>query len=171
MPPLARGEAVGAFALTEPGSGSDAGSLRTRADSDGDGWRITGSKQWITNGSFGGTVVLFARTDPATAGARGVSCFVLDGEHVRVTREEEKLGLNSSIQQFFPESDPRRAASKWIIELRKMLQQERAARLIQGKVAVRNSTARGQDKLRRRITIDFSFFLLKLDGYGAQTLC
>ena len=96
VPPLARGEAVGAFALTEPGSGSDAGSLRTRAESDGDGWRITGSKQWITNGSFGGTVVLFARTDPATAGARGVSCFVLDGEHVRVTREEEKLGLNSS---------------------------------------------------------------------------
>ena len=57
---------------------------------------MNGSKQWITNGSRAGTFVLFARTDPATAGARGVSCFVVDAEHVRVTREEEKLGLNSS---------------------------------------------------------------------------
>jgi butyryl-CoA dehydrogenase len=96
VPPLARGEEIGAFALTEPGSGSDAGSLRTRAEPDGDGWVLTGSKQWITNGSVAGTLVLFARTDEATAGARGVSCFVLDAEHVRVTREEEKLGLNSS---------------------------------------------------------------------------
>src|SRR5262245_18258237 len=96
VPPLARGEAIGAFALTEPGSGSDAGSLRTRAEPDGDGWLLTGSKQWITNGSVAGTFVLFARTDDATAGARGVSCFVLDADHVRVTREEEKLGLNSS---------------------------------------------------------------------------
>jgi alkylation response protein AidB-like acyl-CoA dehydrogenase len=96
VPPLARGEQIGAFALTEPGSGSDAGSLRTTAEPHGDGWTITGAKQWITNGSRAGTFVLFARTDPATAGARGVSCFVLDAQHVRVTREEEKLGLNSS---------------------------------------------------------------------------
>ena len=60
------------------------------------GWRLTGSKQWITNGSRAGTFVLFARSDPGTAGARGISCFVLDASHVRVTREEEKLGLNSS---------------------------------------------------------------------------
>src|SRR5881409_3211764 len=58
VPPLARGEALGAFALTEPEAGSDAGSLRTAAGPDGDGWRITGAKQWITNGSFGGTVLL-----------------------------------------------------------------------------------------------------------------
>jgi alkylation response protein AidB-like acyl-CoA dehydrogenase len=96
VPPLARGEVLGAFALTEAGSGSDAGSLRTRAERDGDGWVLTGSKQWITNGSRAGTFVLFARTDPATAGPRGISCFLLDAEHVRVTREEEKLGLNSS---------------------------------------------------------------------------
>ena len=96
VPPLARGEQLGAFALTESGSGSDAGSLRTTAVRDGDGWVLNGAKQWITNGSRAGTFVLFARTDPATAGARGVSCFVLDAEHVRVTREEEKLGLNSS---------------------------------------------------------------------------
>ena len=96
VPPLARGEHLGAFALTEPGSGSDAGSLRTSAAPDADGWLLNGSKQWITNGSRAGTFVLFARTDSTTAGARGVSCFVLDAEHVRITREEEKLGLHSS---------------------------------------------------------------------------
>jgi len=96
VPPLARGELVGAFALTEPEAGSDAGSLRTRAERDGDEWVITGTKQWITNGAFGGTILLFARTDLDEPGARGVSAFVLDGDDVRVTREEEKLGLNSS---------------------------------------------------------------------------
>src|SRR5438477_450425 len=60
------------------------------------GWSITGTKQWITNGGFGGTVLVFARTDPDTPGAKGVSAFILDGSDVRVTREEEKLGLNSS---------------------------------------------------------------------------
>src|SRR6266576_2887432 len=95
-PPRARGEAIGAFALTEPESGSDAGSLRTAAAPDGDGWRISGSKQWITNGGFAGTVLLFARTDPDTPGPKGVSAFILDGDQVRVTREEKKLGLNSS---------------------------------------------------------------------------
>jgi alkylation response protein AidB-like acyl-CoA dehydrogenase len=96
VPPLARGEQVGAFALTEPESGSDAGSLRTSATASGDGWTIAGRKQWITNGGFGGTVLLFARTDPDTPGAKGVSAFILDGGSVEVTREEEKLGLNSS---------------------------------------------------------------------------
>ena len=96
VPPLARGQTIGAFALTEPEAGSDAGSIRTAAERDGDGWTISGSKQWITNGSYAGTFLLFARTDPARAGARGVSAFLLDADHVRVTREEEKLGLNSS---------------------------------------------------------------------------
>src|SRR5260221_4776363 len=96
VPALARGETIGAFALTEPDAGSDAGSLRTAAVPEGDGWRISGSKQWITNGSHAGTFLLFARTDQSTAGPRGVSAFILDREHVQVTREEEKLGLNSS---------------------------------------------------------------------------
>jgi alkylation response protein AidB-like acyl-CoA dehydrogenase len=97
VPPLARGEYLGAFALTESGSGSDAGSLRTRAESEGDGWRITGTKQWITNGSHAGTFLVFARTDQETQGPRGISAFILDADHVRVTRDEEKLGLNSSV--------------------------------------------------------------------------
>jgi alkylation response protein AidB-like acyl-CoA dehydrogenase len=96
VPRLARGEALGAFALTEPGSGSDAGSLRTTAKPDGDGWRLSGSKQWITNGSHAATFLVFARSEPDVPGARGVSAFLLDADHVRVTREEEKLGLNSS---------------------------------------------------------------------------
>jgi alkylation response protein AidB-like acyl-CoA dehydrogenase len=96
VPPLARGEAVGAFALTEPEAGSDAGALRTAAARRGEGWTINGSKQWITNGSFAGTVLLFARSDPEQPGPKGVSAFILDGSHVRVAREEEKLGLNSS---------------------------------------------------------------------------
>jgi len=96
VPPLARGEALGAFALTEADSGSDAGALRTNARRDGDGWRLNGSKQWCTNGSHAGTFLLFARTDDSTDGARGVSAFLLDRSHVEVTREEEKLGLNSS---------------------------------------------------------------------------
>jgi len=96
VPPLARGEGLGAFALTESGSGSDAGSLRTTAVPDGDGWRISGTKQWCTNGSHASTFLLFARTDPSTEGARGISAFVLDADHVEVTREEEKLGLHSS---------------------------------------------------------------------------
>src|SRR5438045_4077011 len=93
VPPLARGEALGAFALTEPEAGSDAGSLRAAAAPAGDGWSITGTKQWITNGGFGGTVLLFARTDPDTPGAKGVSAFVPDGSDVRGTRQEEKVGL------------------------------------------------------------------------------
>jgi alkylation response protein AidB-like acyl-CoA dehydrogenase len=97
VPPLARGEHLGAFALTEAEAGSDAGSLRARAEPDGDGWRLSGSKQWITNGRYSGTFLFFARTDASTAGARGVSAFILDGEQVEVTRDEEKLGLHSSI--------------------------------------------------------------------------
>ena len=97
VPPLARGEGIGAFALTEPEAGSDAGSLRTKADPNDDGWTITGAKQWITNGEHASTFLLFARTDSDTPGAKGVSAFVLDADHVRITREEEKLGLNSSV--------------------------------------------------------------------------
>jgi alkylation response protein AidB-like acyl-CoA dehydrogenase len=97
VPPLARGEALGAFALTEPEAGSDAGALRTAATPNGDGWTISGAKQWITNGRYAGTFLFFARTDPDTPGAKGVSAFLLDADHVKVTRDEEKLGLNSSV--------------------------------------------------------------------------
>jgi alkylation response protein AidB-like acyl-CoA dehydrogenase len=96
VPPLARGELIGAFALTETEAGSDAGSLRTAATPTGDGWRISGTKQFISTAEHAGTFLLFARTDPETPGAKGVSAFILDAEHIRVTGAEEKLGLNSS---------------------------------------------------------------------------
>ncbi len=96
VPPLARGEVIGAFALTEAESGSDAGSLRTKAEPAADGWQISGAKQFISTAEYAGTFLLFARTDPDTAGARGVSAFILDADHIRVTGGEEKLGLNSS---------------------------------------------------------------------------
>jgi alkylation response protein AidB-like acyl-CoA dehydrogenase len=97
VPPLARGEGIGCFALTESGSGSDAGALTSRAERVDDGWRVTGAKQWITNASFGGTILLFARTDPGSKTARGVTAFIVDTSDVEVTRTEEKLGLNSSV--------------------------------------------------------------------------
>jgi alkylation response protein AidB-like acyl-CoA dehydrogenase len=95
VPPLAQGHEVAAFALTEAGSGSDAGAMRTRAEG-GEGGvggsRLTGTKQWITNGSYAHTFTVFAR-DPerpsafiVRRGAAGLS----------VIREEEKMGLNSS---------------------------------------------------------------------------
>jgi alkylation response protein AidB-like acyl-CoA dehydrogenase len=91
VPPLAQGHELAAFALTESGSGSDAGAMRTRVDAEG---RITGTKQWITNGSHAHVFVVFARElEGERAGAfvvrRGAAGF-------RATREEEKLGLNSS---------------------------------------------------------------------------
>ena len=96
VPALASGRVLGAFALTEAESGSDAGALRTVAVPRDGGWSLTGTKQWITNGGHAGTFIAFARTDPSTDGARGVSAFVLDAEHVEVTRESGKLGLHSS---------------------------------------------------------------------------
>jgi len=92
VPPLAQGHELAAFALTEPEAGSDAGAMRTRADDDG---RITGAKQWITNGSHAHVFTVFARDD--SAGGRPSAFVVRRGAPgLRATREEEKLGLNSS---------------------------------------------------------------------------
>ena len=90
VPPLAQGHELAAFALTEPEAGSDAAALRTKADAEG---RITGTKQWITNGSHAATFNVFARDE-----GQGISAYVIrrGAEGFRVTREEDKLGLNSS---------------------------------------------------------------------------
>jgi butyryl-CoA dehydrogenase len=90
VPPLAQGHELGAFALTEPEVGSDAGALRTRADEDG---RITGAKQFVTTGSHAHVLLVFAR-DPDDR----VSAYVVHrpAPGLAVTREEDKLGLNSS---------------------------------------------------------------------------
>ena len=96
MPPLAGGDLIGAFALTETESGSDAGALRASATQEDGGWRISGAKQFISTAEYAGTFLFFARTDPDTPGSRGISAFVLDKEHITITGREEKMGLNSS---------------------------------------------------------------------------
>ena len=74
LPPLASGEQLGCYALTEPDAGSDTASIRLRAERDGDGWLLHGTKTWITNGGFADAVIVFART--GGAGAGGVSAFL-----------------------------------------------------------------------------------------------
>ena len=97
LPPLARGAKLGAWALTEPGSGSDAGAMRTRATLEADGWTIRGDKQFITQGSTAGTYVIMASTDPSQ-GTKGISAFVVPRETpgLNVGKLEKKLGVRAS---------------------------------------------------------------------------
>ena len=97
LPSIASGEFIPVFALTEPDSGSDAASIVTRAERDGDSYVINGRKMWITNGSVGDVYVIFAKTDP-DAGHRGVSAFVMarDTPGFSVGRDEPLLGLRGS---------------------------------------------------------------------------
>jgi alkylation response protein AidB-like acyl-CoA dehydrogenase len=97
LPRLARGECLGAWGLTEPGSGSDAAALRTRAERRGEDWVLNGSKAFITNASVGSTAVVMARTDPAR-GTRGISAFVLEKgmPGFSAGRPYRKLGLHAS---------------------------------------------------------------------------
>ncbi|MHB9150126.1 MAG: acyl-CoA dehydrogenase family protein [Thermoleophilia bacterium] len=98
VPKLAGGTVIGAYALTEPASGSDAASISLTARRDGDGYRLTGSKQFITNAGFAGLFVVMARTGPPGGGASGITAFLVPAgtEGLILGREEEKLGLNSS---------------------------------------------------------------------------
>ncbi|MFH8749833.1 acyl-CoA dehydrogenase family protein [Streptomyces rimosus] len=94
LPPLTSGEAIGCFGLTEPGTGSDAGSLATRAVRDGDAYVINGTKMFITNGTWADVVLLFARTGDAP-GPKGVSAFLVPTDTPGLERREihGKLGL------------------------------------------------------------------------------
>jgi len=95
LPRMCSGEALGCYALTEPGAGSDPGSLRTRAERDGEGWVISGSKIFITLGSWAGVALVFART--GGPGPRGISCFLVPTavEGYRANRIDGKLGLRA----------------------------------------------------------------------------
>ena len=95
--PLARGERLGAWALTEPGAGSDAGAIGTTAVRDGDGWRLSGHKIFITNGSRADTLVVMASTDPAR-GTKGITAFIVPGDNpgLRKGKNLDKLGFRSS---------------------------------------------------------------------------
>lgn len=97
LKPMARGEKIGCFCLTEPDAGSDAASIRTRARRDGDHYIINGTKQFITSGKNGKVAILFAVTDPE-AGKNGLSAFIVptDTPGFRIVRVEEKLGQHAS---------------------------------------------------------------------------
>ena len=107
LPPLARGEVMGAWGLTEPGSGSDAAGLRTTAVLQGDHWILNGSKNFITQGSVAQTSVVMASTDPSK-GTHGVSAFLVERgtPGFRPGRPEHKLGLRASdtAQLFFEDA-------------------------------------------------------------------
>ncbi|MCX4678302.1 acyl-CoA dehydrogenase family protein [Streptomyces sp. NBC_01433] len=94
LPRLTAGEAIGCFALTEPGTGSDAGNLATKAVRDGDGYVINGTKMFITNGTWADVVLLFARTGD-TPGHKGISAFLVPADTPGLTRRtiHGKLGL------------------------------------------------------------------------------
>jgi alkylation response protein AidB-like acyl-CoA dehydrogenase len=98
-PKLAGGEyATASFALSEPDAGSDPGGMRTTARRDGGEWVIDGAKQWITGGSYAGVYIVWARTAGPEAGARGISCFLVEGgaKGLKVGRPEDKMGIRGS---------------------------------------------------------------------------
>ena len=100
LKPMARGEIIGAFALSEPEAGSDASSLRCQATRDGDEWHLSGTKSWVTSGTFAGVFMVMARTDTPDArrGSKGISCFIVtpDMPGFHVGKKEDKMGLRAS---------------------------------------------------------------------------
>ncbi|MHB0948900.1 MAG: acyl-CoA dehydrogenase family protein [Gemmatimonadaceae bacterium] len=98
--PMARGEKLGAFCLSEPEAGSDASALRSQAVRDGDEWVLNGTKAWVTSGTHAGVFLAQVRTDAPDArrGSRGISTFILtpDLPGFRVGKKEDKMGLRAS---------------------------------------------------------------------------
>lgn len=94
---LATGEILGAFCLTEPQAGSDAAAIQCRAVRDGNVYKLTGTKTWVTNGSVAGICIVFTKTDPA-AGAKGITAFLVEPgfKGFRAGRHEDKMGQRSS---------------------------------------------------------------------------
>lgn len=97
LPRLLSGQAVGAYALTEPNAGSNPASMETSAKRDGDDWVLSGQKMWISNGAQADMIIVFAQTDPA-AGHRGINAFFVPGDAPGLTRTriEGKMGLGAS---------------------------------------------------------------------------
>src|SRR6187200_1756377 len=97
LPKLISGEHLGALAMSEPGSGSDVVSMRTRAEKRGDRYVLNGNKMWITNGPQAETLVVYAKTDPA-AGARGITAFLIEKgfKGFSTAQKLDKLGMRGS---------------------------------------------------------------------------
>lgn len=97
LPVLAAGEKLGAYCLSEPDAGTDAGGLITTARKDGDAFVLSGTKSWVTNGGLAQIFLVFARTDPQ-AGRKGISCLLVDADSpgLELGKPEDKLGLKAS---------------------------------------------------------------------------
>ncbi len=97
LPPLARGDHLGAWALTEPGCGSDAAAMTTTAQLEGDEWVLNGAKQFITNGHYAGLFIIAAKTTPE-GGPKGISGFIVerDTPGLIVGPKEDKMGMRAS---------------------------------------------------------------------------
>jgi alkylation response protein AidB-like acyl-CoA dehydrogenase len=97
LPKLAAGEAMGCWCLTEPGAGSDAASIATRAERRGEVWRLNGTKAFVTNGTVGGIYVVMAQTSPG-AGRSGITAFIVERgtPGMEIGPKEDKLGVRSS---------------------------------------------------------------------------
>jgi alkylation response protein AidB-like acyl-CoA dehydrogenase len=112
LPPLARGDRIGCFALTEPETGSDAAAIRAGAERVNGGYRVSGPKQWVTNGRVAGTMILFARVEGGAS--EGVTAFVvsMDAGGISFGKHAEKMGVISATTDdvllddvFVPEKD------------------------------------------------------------------
>jgi len=97
LPPMATGEAIGCFVLTEPEAGTDAGAVQATAVRDGNDYVINGTKCFITNASFAKTFLVFASTDPE-AGSKGLTCFIVEGgnDGLKVDKRFDKLGIRGA---------------------------------------------------------------------------
>lgn len=98
LTPLARGEKIAAFGLTESNAGSDAANVRTRAVREGDSWILDGGKVFITNGGYADIITVLAVTDPALGARGGITAFIVetDSPGFKVAREEDKMGIRGS---------------------------------------------------------------------------
>ncbi len=98
LPRMASGEILGAYSLTEPGSGSDSAALRTRAVKDGAKYRLTGTKTWVTSGSHAGVIIVFARTSDEKKPHKGITAFLVEPSFkgIAIGKHEEKMGIRGS---------------------------------------------------------------------------
>jgi alkylation response protein AidB-like acyl-CoA dehydrogenase len=123
LKPLARGDMLGCFALSEPESGSDAASLSTQAVRDGDDWILNGTKAWVSSGTKGDVIIAMVRTDTSDdrRGARGISAFIVtpDLPGFSVGKKEDKMGLRASPTVQLSFSDMRVPGDRLLGELGK----------------------------------------------------
>ena len=98
LPKLATGEALGAYSLSEAGSGSDAAALSASATRDGDEWVLNGTKLWVTSGDRAGLILVYMRTNPDAPKAKGITAFLVPGDApgLKVGKHEKKTGIRGS---------------------------------------------------------------------------